>query len=113
MKKRDYLCSIVVIMLVTAGGTVLADKPKGSAYKDGGNVKIGVLLCHGRGKDPRWNVVNPLRKAINKKLGYHTLSLQMPADEDKKAREYAEDFTRAYEIIQAGIDFLKNEKGVT
>jgi pimeloyl-ACP methyl ester carboxylesterase len=70
-----------------------------------------VILCHGRGKHPQWLVVEPLRKGIHNRLGYHTLSLQMPND-DKSWKEYADDFPEAYRRIQAGIDFLRNEKGI-
>jgi dienelactone hydrolase len=53
-----------------------------------------------------------LRKAINKQLGYHTLSSQLPG-KDKDWHKYAEEFPRAYRGIQEGIDFLRKEKGVT
>ncbi len=87
---------------------VFAKKPPGSAYKDGGQSKIAVILCHGRGKYPTWLVVNPLRKGLNKKLGIHTLSLQMPASR-KNWRAYAQDFPQAYKTISEGVAFLKKK----
>ena len=108
---RPFIAIIAAALLLDAGQAA-AGKPRGAAYQDGGEARVGVILCHGRGQGPRWNVVNPLRKALHRELGYHTLSLQMPA-EKKPAREYAEDFPRAYETIQAGIEFLRREKGVT
>lgn len=89
-----------------------ADTPLGAAYLEGNGSKFAVILCHGRGKHPKWLVVNPLRIGINKKLGYHTLSLQMPAS-GKDWQEYAEDFPEAFRQIQQGIDFFQKEKGVT
>jgi pimeloyl-ACP methyl ester carboxylesterase len=88
-----------------------AVEPPGSAYLDGGDSKYALILCHGRGKHATWKVVNPLRKGVYKKLGWHTLSLQMPA-EDKNWKKYAYDFPEAFRTIKKGISFLKNEKGV-
>ena len=85
--------------------------PVESVYLDGNGSRTAVILCHGRGKHPQWHVVEPLRKGIHSRLGYHTLSLQMP-NYDKSWKEYANDFPEAYRRIQAGIDFLRNEKGI-
>lgn len=104
-----------IILLVIANTfmpfEIYAAPPAGSVYIDGKQNMAGLILCHGRGKHPKWKVVNPLRKSAHKKLGYHTLSLQMPAEE-KNWKKYAEDFSKAFSTIQAGITFLKEEKGV-
>jgi pimeloyl-ACP methyl ester carboxylesterase len=80
-------------------------------YLDGGNSKYGLILCHGRGKYPTFDVVDPLRKAVHQQLGWHTLSLQMPAD-NIDWLDYADDFPKAYQTIQQGIEFLRQERGV-
>ena len=108
---RTSCLGVILFVFLLTSYSALAGKPGGSAYLDGGDAKVGVVLCHGRGQHPTWLVVDPLRKGIHKELGYHTLSLQMPA-ENKNWREYAEDFPEAYKRIQAGIDFLRKEKGV-
>ncbi len=90
---------------------VFADMPVGSEYIDGGNSDIGIILAHGRGKHPTWLVVDPLRKGINSKLGYHTLSLQMPTGYDNW-KDYANSFTGSYETIKNAISYLKKEKNV-
>lgn len=78
------------------------------------NNNVGVILCHGNGGDSDWYVVSSLRRDINQKLGYHTLSIDMPsAGIRKKMPEFYSDFPKAYRSIQAGVDFLRNEKGVT
>jgi pimeloyl-ACP methyl ester carboxylesterase len=106
-----------VALLVFASHIVLAhaDIPKGE-YLDGKDSKVGVILAHGQGLDPDSQVVGPLRKSINKELGFHTLSLQMPvvsgSRSPDKFLEYGPTFPDAYKTIQAGIDFLKKEKGV-
>ena len=82
-----------------------------NAYLDGKNSKVAVILCHGRGHHPTWDVVDPLRKGIHKELGFHTLSIQMPVGGDW--REYIHYFDEAYQRIQISIDYLTKEKGVT
>jgi hypothetical protein len=67
----------VVFALFLVGNVVYAEMPKGE-YLEGKDSKVGVILAHGQGMDPDSNVVGPLRKSINKELGFHTLSLQMP-----------------------------------
>jgi len=102
---------LLVIAITLMPFEIYAAPPTNSAYVDGKQNKTGLILCHGRGKHPKWKVVNPLRKSANKQLGFHTLSLQMPA-EKKLWKKYAEDFPEAFNTIQAGITFLKEEKGV-
>ena len=82
-----------------------------NAYLDGGESSVGIILCHGRGKYPTWLVVDPLRKGIHEQLGYHTLSIQMPA-RDVNWREYADYFPEADKRIMAAIKYLQDEKGV-
>jgi len=104
-----------VLALIFFSNTVYAEMPK-AEYLEGKGSKVGVILAHGQGLDPDSNVVGPLRRAINKDLGFHTLSLQMPvlpgAKTPEKYLEYGATFPEAYQTIQAGIDFLKKEKGV-
>lgn len=107
-KVKIFLLSI----LLCSSLSVFADEPNGSAYIDGGKSTVGLILAHGKGKHPAWLVVDPVRKGINEKLGYHTLSLQMPSGYSDW-REYADGFPDAYITIKQAIAFLKNEKGVT
>lgn len=109
----NKIIAVVTIMFVFAlSSHVMASPPSGSAYLDGGAREVAVILCHGRAQHPKWKVVDPLRKEINKQLGYHTLSLQLPG-KGKDWKKYADEFPQAYREIQAGIDFLSKEKGVT
>jgi alpha/beta superfamily hydrolase len=102
---------MAVLMAWAGTAQARSDVPARAAYLDGGDSKVGVILLHGRGKDPRWKVVDPLRRAVHRQLGFHTLSLQMPAA-DKPWRQYAGDFPRAYQEIEAGIAFLRDSKNV-
>ncbi len=105
----------LALALIFVGNIVYAEMPKGE-YLEGRDSKVGVILAHGQGMNPDSNVVGPLRKSINEELGFHSLSLQMPvvsgAKSPDKFLEYGPTFPDAYKTIQAGIDFLKNEKGV-
>lgn len=107
-KVKIFLLSI----LLCSPLSVFADEPNGSAYIDGGKSNVSLILAHGKGKHPTWLVVDPVRKGINEKLGYHTLSLQMPSGYSDW-RDYADGFPDAYITIKQAITFLKNEKGVT
>jgi hypothetical protein len=106
---------LAVFGLFFMGTVVYADIPKGE-YLKGKDSNVGVILAHGLGSGPDSAVVGPLRKSINKELGFHTLSLQMPvvsgAGTTDRYFEYSLTFPEAYKTIQAGIDFLKKEKGV-
>jgi len=75
-----------------------------------GSKDVGLVLCHGRGHYPTWMVVEPLRKGVNKQLGYHTLSIQMPTG-DVSWRDYVHYFPDARKRIDTAIKALK-EKGV-
>lgn len=116
-RTKIIIVQIVVLALVIflAGVTAYAEMPKGE-YLEGKGSKIGVILVHGQDWDPDSHVVGPLRRVINKELGFHTLSLQMPIIPGKRSpetfQEYASTFPDAYKTVQAAIDFLKKEKGV-
>lgn len=104
----------LILLLVFSSLSLMsiADIPVNSVYIDGGDSNKALILCHGKGKYPRWLVVEPLRKGVQAKLGYHTLSLQMP-NENKNWKKYAADFPDAYSVIKQAIRYLQNEKAVT
>jgi predicted alpha/beta-hydrolase family hydrolase len=111
----DLVVQIVAFVVLLIATTVHAEMPKGE-YLEGKDSKVGVILAHGEGLDPDSQVVGPLRRAINKDLGFHTLSLQMPVVPGKRGPgsgpAYASTFPDAYLRIQSAIDFLRKEKGV-
>jgi dienelactone hydrolase len=111
-RKISTIASLIVFLTATTANAVM---PEGM-YLEGENSKVGVILAHGRGLNPDSQVVGPLSEAINKELGYHTLSLQMPVVPGKVSKElilsYESTFPEAYKRIQAAIDFLKKEKGI-
>lgn len=104
---RLLFTTIVLLML----SNVYA-QPSGSELLQGKETTTAVVLAHGIGGGPDAKVVGPLRKAINKELGFYTLSLQMPTLPGRDFRAYSSVFPDAYKTIQAGIDYLTKEKSV-
>jgi len=74
-----------------------------------GDTDKALILAHGRGKHPTWKVVNPIRKAANNRLGWHTLSLQMPVTDSNDFQSYAIEFDNAYDRIRQAIVFVKSQ----
>lgn len=75
--------------------------------------KSAVILLHGRGVHPSWGFIDRLRSDLAD-AGFHTLSLQLPIlASEVKFLNYAPTFPEAYERIDVGIRFLREQKGVT
>ena len=55
--------------------------PEKALYLEGKSDK-GIILAHGKGMNPDFKVVKPLRLALNEDLAFHTLSLQMPTNHE-------------------------------
>ncbi len=114
MLKRAALIVLGCAMSVLAGAA--SAKPPDGAYLDGRSSKVGVILVHGRlaRGNARSPVVDPLRIAIHRQLGFHTLSLNYPEPRvSKSAPEGAVNFAAVYQRFNAAIAFLAKEKGVT
>ncbi len=103
------LRSLMILILVT-GGVARADMPAGSVYLDGGASQYALILAHGVGQSPTALVVDPLRHAVHAQLGWHTLSLSMPREENWS--QFGRVFPLAFERIAQAIDFLRRERGV-
>jgi pimeloyl-ACP methyl ester carboxylesterase len=100
----------IMIWMLFGSGVALAEMPAGSAYLDGGDSEYALILSHGVGQSPTALVVEPLRHAVHQTLGWHTLSLSMPREENWS--QFGRVFPQAFERISQAIDFLKREKGV-
>lgn len=79
-------------------------------YEDGVASTSAAILCHGKGGDPEFYVVDPLRLELNEQLGFHTVSLQMVGGR-KPLAEYEVDFPEAFRQINRAVAFLE-KKGV-
>ena len=101
--------SIVLLLLATSGA--MAQMP-GVEFLEAKGASAAVILAHGRAQGPDGQVVGPLRHAITKEAGLHTLSLQLPVLATPDYLAYAATFPDAYKSLQAAITYLSNEKGV-
>lgn len=72
--------------------------------------RAGVIVVHGMGVHPDWNLINVLRSQLAEQ-GYATLSVQMPVlAADAKGESYPALFPEAAERLHAAVTFLR-EKG--
>jgi predicted esterase len=107
--KRPFLA--LVILLFGLHASAAAQMPAGEFIEAKG-AAAAVILAHGRAQDPDGPVVGPLRRAIVKDSGLHTLSLQMPVLATRDYLAYARTYPDAYKTVQSAIDYLSKEKGV-
>jgi dienelactone hydrolase len=107
--KRQVL--VLVISLLAALAPAVAQMPSGEFIEAKG-ATAAVILAHGRAQGPDGQVVGPLRRAIAKDAGMHTLSLQMPVLATPDYLAYAATYPDAYKTLQSAIVFLSKEKGV-
>jgi len=105
------IIALLMMMGLWLGSIAHAEMPKGD-YLAGKNSTTAVILAHGRGQGPDSQVVGPLRRSINKELGFHTLSLNMPVLPSTSYLDYAPTFPDAFNAIQAAIDYLTTERGI-
>jgi dienelactone hydrolase len=71
--------------------------------------RAGVIVVHGMGVHPDWNLINALRSQLAEQ-GYTTLSLQMPVlAADAKGESYPALFPDAAARLQAAVAFLRDK----
>jgi len=80
-----------------------------SIYAPNTKARAGVIVVHGMGVHPDWNLINVLRSELAEQ-GYATLSVQMPAlAADAKGEFYPALFPDAAERLHAAVDFLRDK----
>lgn len=115
---KKLLLAILLFSLSACGDTKDAtqiletDTLKGAALLNVSKTKTAVILCHGKGKNPRWKVVEPLRKAIFNQLKITTLSIQMPVLQTENWQDYASTFPNAVYRIDQAVEYLQRQKGI-
>jgi dienelactone hydrolase len=71
--------------------------------------RAGVIVVHGMGVHPDWNLINALRSQLAGQ-GYATLSVQMPVlASDAKAELYPALFPEAAQRLRAAVDWLRDK----
>ena len=106
-----YRYYVVILLLLSTHTFAQSFNIETNAVYLSGNTNKALILAHGRGKHSTWKVVNPIRKATNNRLNWHTLSLQMPVTNSNDFQSYAIEFDNAYDRIRQAIIFVKS-KGV-
>lgn len=107
--KREVLAFAATLLICLA--PAVAQMPSGEFIETKG-ATAAVILAHGRAQGPDGQVVGPLRRAIARDAGMHTLSLQMPVLATSDYLAYAATYPDAYKTLQSAIVFLSKEKGV-
>lgn len=71
--------------------------------------RAGVIVVHGMGVHPDWNLINVLRSQLAEQR-YATLSVQMPVlAADAKGEQYPALFPEGAERLQASVNFLRDK----
>lgn len=71
--------------------------------------RAGVIVVHGMGVHPDWNLINTLRSQLADQ-GYTTVSVQMPVlAGDAKGETYPALFPQAAERLQTAVAFLRDK----
>jgi dienelactone hydrolase len=83
--------------------------PEKALYLEGESDK-GIILAHGKGMNPDFKVVKPLRLSLNEDLEFNTLSLQMPTNHEDYAGYEAEQ-PKVNAMIDQAIAYLQ-ERGI-
>lgn len=81
--------------------------PENALYLQGQSDK-GIILAHGKGLNPDSKVVQSLRSALNKDIGFHTLSLQMP-NQFEAYEDYEKEQPKVDAMIDQAISFLHSQ----
>ncbi len=75
-------------------------------YTEAKDAKIGLVVIHGLGIHPDWNMIGTLRAQLAEQ-GYTTLSIQMPVlANDAESKAYLPLFPEASQRIDVAVDFL-------
>lgn len=75
-------------------------------YTEAKDAKMGLVVIHGLGVHPDWNMIGTLRAQLAEQ-GYTTLSIQMPVlANDAESKAYLPLFPEATQRIDVAVDFL-------
>lgn len=116
--RRCWLAAAIAVAGVTWGLPAGATAMPQGLFLEAPGATVAVILAHGQGLGPDSQVVGPLRRGIQRELGWHTLSLQMPVLPGTASRTwqrglaYVPTFPDAFARIQQAIDWLREVHGV-
>ena len=98
---------------ILVGDAVYLTQPSGhqflAIHAPNSKARAGVIVVHGMGVHPDWNLINALRSQLAEQ-GYATLSVQMPVlAADAKGELYPALFADAAQRLLAAADFLRDK----
>ena len=89
--------------------TLKSGQPFLAIHVPNAKARAGVIVVHGMGVHPDWNLINALRSQLAEQ-GYATLSVQMPVlAADAKSEAYPAVFPEAAERLRAAVTFLRDQ----
>jgi alpha-beta hydrolase superfamily lysophospholipase len=99
---------------IVVGDPVYLEQENGhrflAIYTEVDNAAMGVVVVHGMGLHPNWEMIGTLRRRLADQ-GYTTLSIQMPIlAQDVGPDSYSITFPEAAERLQLAVNYLK-ERG--
>ena len=108
---REQKWADEILPTVLTGDPVWLEQPSGhkflALYTEAPHAKAGVIVVHGMGVHPDWNLISMLRQRLPE-MGYATLSLQMPVlQADAKFEDYPPTFDEAAERITRAVAFMQ------
>ena len=98
---------------ILVGDAMYLAQPSGhpflALYAPNAKARAGVIVVHGMGVHPDWNLINVLRSQLAEQ-DYATLSVQMPVlATDARGEQYPALFPDAAQRLQAAVDFLRGK----
>jgi len=102
-----------VIPSILVGEPIYLPQPNGhnflGLYSTSEQKNIGLVIAHGMGLHPNWDLIGVLRQRLND-FGYTTLSIQMPVLEATAGfDDYPKIFPDAVERLQIAVNYLKQQ----
>ena len=104
---REQRWADEVIPAALVGDPVWLQQERQVSAATQNQAKAAILIVHGRGVHPDWNLIGTLRQRLPE-MGYTTLSLQMPVlAAEAVNKDYPPTFAEAASRIAKGVAFLQ------
>ncbi|MGA0025092.1 MAG: dienelactone hydrolase family protein [Burkholderiales bacterium] len=110
---REQRWAAEITPAILVGDPVQLALPSGrkflGLYAPNAQARAGVIVVHGLGVHPDWELINVLRSQLSEQ-GYATLSVQMPVlASDARGSDYPPLFPEAAERLAAAVQYLRGK----
>lgn len=111
--QREKKWADEVVPVIVTGDPVYLELPQGhkflTIFTEANNAKMGLIVVHGLGVHPDWNLIGTLRAQLAEQ-GFTTLSIQMPVlANEAQSGAYDALFPEAEARLQLAADFLRGK----